>query len=275
MPPNAPGHGDRAGRISVQADGVNLGGDVFSRFGDNRSRLKHFQNAGRGDGSVMQDCAWQAAIHECGVVIICTVRKDLSCPVAAQFARGFLLRGCRQHHDHDIGVHIQGGLITHPRQRMINACHIRERTMQLQVPHLTASTSGHRLRGPERDTLERHYLRGESVAAIASATGAAVGTVKARLSRGRRRLVLLCGAALSTVLAALALAPGSAGAKGARIHRATFVVEVRKPDAPCFRRVVLPLRSTADESADGWRIEGAWRIDDATEDTETGRLEPR
>ena len=132
-----------------------------------------------------------------------------------------------------------------------------------------------RLRGPERDTLERHYLRGESVAAIASATGAAVGTVKARLSRGRRRLVLLCGAALSTVLAALALAPGSAGAKGARIHRATFVVEVRKPDAPCFRRVVLPLRSTADESADGWRIEGAWRIDDATEDTETGRLEPR
>ena len=54
MPPNAPGHGARAGRISVQADGVNLGGDVFSRFGDNRSRLKHFQNAGRGDGSVMQ-----------------------------------------------------------------------------------------------------------------------------------------------------------------------------------------------------------------------------
>lgn len=132
-----------------------------------------------------------------------------------------------------------------------------------------------RLRGPERDTLERHYLRGESVATIATATGAAVGTVKARLSRGRRRLVLLFGAALTCALAALALTPRTAAVSGGRIHRASFAVEVKVPAVPRFRRVALPVRSTADDSADGWRVEGAWRVGDSTEDTETGRLEPR
>jgi len=129
------------------------------------------------------------------------------------------------------------------------------------------------LRGPEREALERHYLGGESVAAIADATGAAVGTVKARLSRGRRRLLLFFGAAAGALAAVMAVLPRGAGEvqRAPRIYHASFVIEHLTPAAPRFARTVVVPKST-----DGWRIEGARPFrSSAPTDIETGRLEPR
>ena len=131
-----------------------------------------------------------------------------------------------------------------------------------------------RLHGHERDALERHYLGGESVAAIADATGAAIGTVKARLSRGRRRLLLLFGATAGALAAVLALLPRGAvnGPREPRIFHASFVIERLTPAAPLFARNVLVPQST-----NGWRIEGARLFAEPvdTADVETGRFEPR
>lgn len=129
------------------------------------------------------------------------------------------------------------------------------------------------LRGPEREALERHYLGGESVANIAAATGAAIGTVKARLSRGRRRLVLLFGATAGALAAVFAVLPRGAGEvqRPPRIYHASFVIEHLTPAAPQFARTIVTPQST-----DGWRIEGARPLTtSAPSDIETGRLEPR
>ncbi len=57
-----------------------------------------------------------------------------------------------------------------------------------------------RLQGPERHALERFYLDGMSVAEIAAADSSPPGTIKARLSRGRGRLLLIAGTSLGGAL---------------------------------------------------------------------------
>ncbi|MEM9801109.1 MAG: RNA polymerase sigma factor [Planctomycetota bacterium] len=127
-----------------------------------------------------------------------------------------------------------------------------------------------RLRGPERDALERHYIGGESVAAIADATGAAVGTVKARLSRGRRRLLLLVGGAAGLLAAALTMVPRGSTPRPPRILHASIDFEVNSPAPPRFERVVLETVPT-----DGWRIEGARLADSSSPDADASRPESR
>ncbi len=118
-----------------------------------------------------------------------------------------------------------------------------------------------RLQGPERHALERFYLDGMSVAEIAAAESSPLGTIKARLSRGRGRLLVLGAAALGTALTALMLVraeeePGSverAGATGSptpTLHYAWSTTRVIPAYEPKLQTVHLPTRTTIE-----WTVE--------------------
>ncbi|MEM6675132.1 MAG: RNA polymerase sigma factor [Planctomycetota bacterium] len=122
-----------------------------------------------------------------------------------------------------------------------------------------------RLPAHERVTIVRHDLDGESIASIARSSGVAEGTVRARLSRGRRRLLVLFGvASCLALLAASFIAMNRRAA--VHVRHASFVVERTITPPARFETVVLRPRAT------GWQIQGATT---SVLDVDTGRLEHR
>ena len=108
-----------------------------------------------------------------------------------------------------------------------------------------------RLQGPERQALERFYVDGMSVAEIAAAESSPLGTIKARLSRGRGRLLLLGAAVLGGALTVLVLVRASEElAPTATLHYAWSKAEVVPAYEPKFRTVHLPTRTTLE-----WTVE--------------------
>ncbi len=119
-----------------------------------------------------------------------------------------------------------------------------------------------RLRAPEREVLERYYLRGLSVREISQAEGVPEGTTKARLSRARRRLAFFLAASSAALLSAFVglrslRAPGATASAGARLHGATLVIRQEVRPAPALKRKDYTQPGTSVWTTPTWTVTGA------------------
>ena len=152
----------------MQADRVDLAGDFLARRGHDRTLAQHRLDPRADLFGVMQNRTGFRARHQRSVILIGAIGENLARPIGLQVARDLLHRGLRQHDEDDLGLHLQRRGIAGAGNLGILRGHVRQRPVQLEMPHRAARRTGHRLRRAQLIGHQIGQFLGAEVEATAS-----------------------------------------------------------------------------------------------------------